>query len=118
MKMEARVARLKASKKEKKTKVKIETAVTEEVPCSSKSQPETSSKPKTLITLKPTLSASKRELVLDPLATDPNAKKVKKDYSIASDPKATEVFKSIFTSHESEKKQDRAHWITFNPHYY
>lgn len=120
-KMEARTARLKAAKKDKKSKVKAEETVVkqEDASCSSKSvKPETSSKQKTLLTLKPTLPASKRELVLDPLSSDPNSKKVKKDYSIASDPKATEVFKSLFTSHESEKKQDRAHWVTFNPHYY
>ncbi|XP_070496560.1 replication termination factor 2 [Chironomus tepperi] len=131
-KMDARVARLKAAKKEKKSKViKEETVVKqEEVPCSSKSldsskiKPDTSkikpetSKSKSLQTIKPSIAASKRELLLDPLGSDPNSKKVKKDYSIAQDPKATEVFKSLFTSHESEKTQDRAHWVTFNPHYY
>lgn len=127
IKMDARVARLKAAKKEKKSKViREETSVKqEETPCSSKSlneapktKPETSSKSKPLLTLKPSIAAHKRELLLDPLGSDPNSKKVKKDYSIAQDPKATEVFKSLFTSHESEQKQDRAHWVTFNPHYY
>lgn len=120
-KMEARVARMKAAKKDKKSKVKTEetaTVVKEEGPSTSKTKLETSTKPKALLTLKPTISAVKREIVLDPLSSDPNSKKVKKDYSIASDPKATEVFKSLFTSHESEQKQDRAHWVTFNPHYY
>jgi len=125
--MDARVARLKAAKKEKKSKViREETSVKqEEIPGSSKSlndapktKPETSSKSKPFMTLKPSIAAHKRELLLDPLGSDPNSKKVKKDYSIAQDPKATEVFKSLFTSHESEQKQDRAHWVTFNPHYY
>lgn len=126
--MDARVARLKAAKKDKKSKaIKEETVVKQEdTPCSSKSiddksskiKPETSLKSKPILTFKPSISANKRELVLDPLSSDPNSKKVKKDYSIAQDPKATEVFKSLFTSHESEQKQDRAHWVTFNPHYY
>ncbi|KAK4875135.1 hypothetical protein RN001_011557 [Aquatica leii] len=45
------------------------------------------------------------------------AKKVKKDYSVAKDPQASDVYKSIFTSHTSEKQQNRAHWITYNPFY-
>lgn len=48
---------------------------------------------------------------------DPDFKKTKLDYSIAKDPKATEVFKSIFTSHKSADKQVKAHWITYNPFY-
>lgn len=107
--MEARVARLKAEKKEKKSKSKPEATATTAGP--SKAQP------KMHFTLKPTISASKRELLLDPLASDPNSKKVKKDYSVAADPKVTDIYKSIFTSHESEKNQERAHWITYNPHY-
>lgn len=44
-------------------------------------------------------------------------KKAKKDYSVAKDPQASDVYKSLFTSHESEKQQTRAHWITYNPFY-
>ncbi|XP_060531363.1 replication termination factor 2 [Cylas formicarius] len=44
-------------------------------------------------------------------------RKMKPDYSIAKDKKATDVYKSIFTSHKSEKEQDRAHWVTYNPFY-
>ncbi|KAK2576462.1 hypothetical protein KPH14_005793 [Odynerus spinipes] len=50
-------------------------------------------------------------------AEDPAYKKAKDNYSVAKDPKASEVFKSIFTSHKSAKDQDRAHWITYNPFY-
>ncbi|XP_032675991.1 replication termination factor 2 isoform X2 [Odontomachus brunneus] len=50
-------------------------------------------------------------------AADPAYKKAKSDYSIAKDPKASEVFKSIFTSHKSAVEQDRAHWVTYNPFY-
>lgn len=50
-------------------------------------------------------------------AEDPAYKKAKDDYSVAKDPKASEVFKSIFTTHKSAAEQDRAHWITYNPFY-
>lgn len=43
--------------------------------------------------------------------------KTKEDYSVAKDPKASEVFKSIFTSHKSASDQTRAHWVTYNPFY-
>lgn len=50
---------------------------------------------------------------------DPALKKLKdgSDYSVANDPKATAVYKSIFTTHESARQQDRAHWVTYNPFY-
>lgn len=44
-------------------------------------------------------------------------KKTTKDYSVAKDPKASEVFKSIFSSHQSAADQTRAHWVTYNPFY-
>lgn len=50
-------------------------------------------------------------------AEDPAYRKAKESYSVAKDPKASEVFKSIFTSHKSADDQDRAHWITYNPFY-
>lgn len=50
-------------------------------------------------------------------ADDPAYKKAKSDYSVAKDPKASEVFKSIFTTHKSAAEQDRAHWVTYNPFY-
>lgn len=50
-------------------------------------------------------------------ANDPAYKKAKSDYSVAKDPKASEVFKSIFTTHKSATEQDRAHWVTYNPFY-
>ncbi|XP_012224944.1 replication termination factor 2 [Linepithema humile] len=50
-------------------------------------------------------------------AHDPAYKKAKSDYSVAKDPKASEVFKSIFTTHKSAADQDRAHWVTYNPFY-
>ncbi|CAH2049919.1 unnamed protein product, partial [Iphiclides podalirius] len=51
------------------------------------------------------------------LVEDPSYKKTKKDYSIAKDPQSSEVYKSIFTSHQNDKNQQRAHWVTYNPFY-
>lgn len=48
---------------------------------------------------------------------DPRFKKTKGTYSVANDPKASDVFKSIFTSHEKAQQQNKAHWITYNPFY-
>jgi Rtf2 RING-finger len=59
----------------------------------------------------------KRAIICDKISDDPVYKKSKKDYSVAKDPKATEVYKSLFTSHNDEKSQDRAHWVTYNPFY-
>lgn len=59
----------------------------------------------------PTLSNNHKK------ADDPAYKKAKSDYSVAKDPKASEVFKSIFTTHKSAAEQDRAHWVTYNPFY-
>lgn len=50
-------------------------------------------------------------------AEDPAYKKSKESYSVAKDPKATEVFKSLFTSHKSASEQTKAHWVTYNPFY-
>lgn len=43
--------------------------------------------------------------------------KEKTGAGVGNDPKATEVYKSLFTSHESAKTQERAHWVTYNPFY-
>ncbi|XP_053664647.1 replication termination factor 2 [Anopheles marshallii] len=60
---------------------------------------------------------NKRALISDKIGEDPVFKKSKDDYSVAKDPKASAVYKSIFTTHESEKDQKRAHWVTYNPFY-
>nr|XP_023021105.1 protein RTF2 homolog [Leptinotarsa decemlineata] len=44
-------------------------------------------------------------------------RKMKSDYSVAKDKQASSVYKSLFTSHQSEKDQGRAHWVTYNPFY-
>ncbi|XP_067622849.1 replication termination factor 2 [Eurosta solidaginis] len=48
---------------------------------------------------------------------DPDLKRLKTNYSVAKDPKASDVYKSLFTTHRSEKEQSRAHWVTYNPFY-
>lgn len=48
---------------------------------------------------------------------DPVFKKTKSSYSVAQDPKASEVYKSLFTSHHKANEQVKAHWITYNPFY-
>lgn len=42
----------------------------------------------------------------------------KKPKSIQKDPNASETYKSLFSSHESAKKQPKAHWVTHNPLYF
>lgn len=48
---------------------------------------------------------------------DPDIKRLKTDYSVAKDPNASDVYKSLFTTHQSDKEQNRAHWVTYNPFY-
>lgn len=42
---------------------------------------------------------------------------VKKTGSIQNDPKASSAYKSLFTSSDKAKKQAKAHWVTYNPHW-
>ncbi|XP_071536666.1 replication termination factor 2 [Panulirus ornatus] len=39
-------------------------------------------------------------------------------FSVASDPKASEVYKSLFDTHKTAQKKQSAHWITCNPQYF
>lgn len=130
--MEARVARLKAEKKakaDKKAAKAKESAATATVTSSSSSNgekdaaeagpskpPTTAGQPGSASSLKP-IVPNKRALISDKIGDDPTFKKSKTDYSVAKDPKATAVYKSLFTSHDSEKDQKRAHWVTYNPFY-
>ena len=43
--------------------------------------------------------------------------KSSKQYSVNKDSNASEVYKSLFTTHESAKNRPKAHWVTFNPCY-
>ncbi len=40
-----------------------------------------------------------------------------KGKSIQKDPKASSVYKSLFTTSDAGKKQQSAHWVTYNPFY-
>lgn len=46
------------------------------------------------------------------------SERAKGDYSVAKDPTASEVYKSIFTSHKSAQERPKNNWVTFNPLYY
>lgn len=61
--------------------------------------------------------SQKRAFTSKELQQDPSYKKTKKDYSVANDPQSSEVYKSLFTSHSTDKEQERAHWVTYNPFY-
>lgn len=130
--MDVRVARIKAEKKakaDKKAKAKQESVALSATSSSDIAVIETKdeqepgpSKPATT-TGKPGGSSqkqivpNKRVLISDKIGADPVFKKSKTDYSVAKDPNATAVYKSLFTTHESEKDQKRAHWVTYNPFY-
>lgn len=120
--MEARTARQKAAKKDKKSKKHIDaTAVSEQ-------QIETATTSDNLQVLPAKSSVSfksqhnvkpflKREAQNDALI-DPAIKKLKDgNFSVAEDKSKSEVYKSLFTTHKSEQDQSRAHWVTYNPFY-
>lgn len=123
-KMEARTARLKAAKKDKKSKKQIEaTIVSEQI----QEQPvETASDQSEAVPSKSNVNSKaphnvkpflKREAQTDALI-DPAIKKLKDGvFSVAEDKSKSEVYKSLFTTHKSEQDQNRAHWVTYNPFY-
>lgn len=37
--------------------------------------------------------------------------------SVQNDPTKSEVYKSLFSSHKSAQKKEKAHWVTFDPRY-
>ncbi|XP_074115808.1 replication termination factor 2 [Cotesia typhae] len=93
----------KISKKSKKRPKETEEAVEK------KKKKEDKEKPGTSKASKPSTAAQE--------PVDPAFKKIKEDYSIAKDPNASEVLKSIFTTHKSAAEQTKAHWVTYNPFY-
>lgn len=141
-KMEARTAKLRADKKDKKSKksksvpvTATVTNVSDEPSVETSSVAATSSKivpvtgaaaatPKAVGSMMTTASGSVKPFLkrdnTDPTdhLTDPAIKKLKgNSFSVASDPKASDVYKSLFTTHKSEQEQTRAHWVTYNPFY-
>ncbi|KAI8125760.1 hypothetical protein FF38_07623 [Lucilia cuprina] len=141
VKMEMRQAKKKASKKDKKDKKsKINEAETTDtkgeiletnLPSTSKSAAaELANGSQTKVngtssSLSSSSQAVKTKIIANPkrlgvtsgALEDPEIKRLKTDYSVAKDPKASDVYKSLFTSHKSEQEQTRAHWVTYNPFY-
>lgn len=109
VKMDARKARAKVDKKSAKSKNGAgESSNSSEELKTDEGKPSSSGK-------KPAESLKRSATHVDLI--DPKFKKTKGDYSVAKDPKASEVYKSLFTTHESAAKQTRAHWVTYNPFY-
>ncbi|XP_011314539.1 protein RTF2 homolog [Fopius arisanus] len=102
--MEDNAAARKLSKKSKKRQTSEDAPATEE----------SSSKPKKLKIKKEGKAGPSRA---GAKIQDPAFKKTKDNYSVAKDPAASEVLKSIFTSHKTAAEQTRAHWVTYNPFY-
>jgi len=99
------------------TECEIKSELTDPLPGPSNVSTEKIEKNKIILNKKVKLfDVSKRGADSMDKMTDPEMKKLKTE-SVHKDPKATEVYKSLFTSHQSEKKQDRAHWVTYNPFY-
>lgn len=131
--LQSRQARLKAAKKSKseaKNKEKIQGSTSNGGPSSSKKdEPNKAADPKAVNGTKDDPAVEKKadssKLVVkgfkrntaEANIDDPAFKKTKGNYSIAQDPNATRVFKSLFTSHEAASKQTKAHWVTYNPFY-
>lgn len=133
-KIEMRSAKKKSCKKDKKEKKQLESNGVNnsnecENPSTSKAAVATT-EPISDVTAKPKaelnrVNGSKTKIVAHPKRLgitkgsleDPDIKRLKTDYSVAKDPKASDVYKSLFTSHKSEKDQERAHWVTYNPFY-
>ena len=103
-KMEEKLSLRKAERKASKKKIKQENTSDETEQLESK---------KKKIKKEEVASCSKLPIQIQDAAYN----KTKEDYSVAKDPKASEVFKSIFTSHQSAADQTRAHWVTYNPFY-
>ncbi|EDW76430.1 uncharacterized protein Dwil_GK14667 [Drosophila willistoni] len=116
VKIEMRAAKRKESKKKDKKSAKSNEEKTEAVTADSKVK-EPKEKEITIKTEKPSTSSKiKRSIPINAMQ-DPELKRLKTDFSVAKDPKATDVYKSLFTSHKTEKEQERAHWVTYNPFY-
>ncbi|EDW03579.1 replication termination factor 2 [Drosophila grimshawi] len=121
VKCEMRAAKRKSAKKDKKdakkTEVSVKSEPTNEVATtlSKEEKPSTSSGATNGHKLK--MVANPKRLGAVNAMQDPEMKRLKTDFSVAKDPKASDVYKSLFTTHKTDKEQERAHWITYNPFY-
>ena len=106
--MEERRARAKALKKLKRSKEADESASTSGEPASKKKKVSTESQAKALAG--PSINLPNNGKLVDPAFAKASA-----SYSVAKDEQKTEVYKSLFTTHESAQTRQKAHWITYNP---
>jgi hypothetical protein len=60
-------------------------------------------------------TTSKDKRKQDNVPEDGKTKKVK---TIQDDPTVSDVYKSLFNTHEKAQNQTKAHWVTFNPQYF
>jgi len=68
---------------------------------------------------RPEHSKGSKLLSQDKSSDSSNGKLVNKSkLSIQDNPCNSKTYKSLFTSHASEKLQEKPHWITFNPQYF
>ncbi|KAI4469129.1 protein c20orf43 [Holotrichia oblita] len=107
-KLEKRKLEMKKNKI-KKEKIKEETQTSEVFDEKNEVKPSTSTSSSTM--------RQKRSGAVIGAAVDVRLKKIKSEYSVAKDPSVSDVYKSLFTTHKSEKEQNRAHWVTYNPFY-
>lgn len=106
-KMEARRAKLKSKNKSLKR----------EAAANSSAEAKEAVKNKKLKTATQTQPASSKIAEKLIKLEDPDMAKLKASYSIAKDPNASSVYKSLFTSCDKAKNQTKAHWVTYNPHW-
>jgi len=106
-KMEARRAKLKSKNKSLKR----------EAAANSSAEAKEAVKNKKLKTAAQTQPASSKIAEKLIKLEDPDMAKLKASYSIAKDPNASSVYKSLFTSCDKAKNQTKAHWVTYNPHW-
>ena len=106
--MDERRARTKALKKSKRSK---------ETHDSGPASGEPAQKKKMLVSDKQAkvVAGPSINLPNDGKLVDPAFAKASASYSVAKDEQKTEVYKSLFTTHESAKSRQKAHWITYNP---
>lgn len=135
--MEARQAKIKAEKKSKKIKKEIkeevdtDTVNPSENGCSSSRKTVSEVEKTEPVKVEKTVSVKLEKTV--PVKIEKNGfkrpaegnlsmktedfKKTKSEYSVAKDPNASTVYKSLFTSSSRAQNQMKAHWITYNPFY-
>lgn len=119
--MEARNSRMKAEKKSKKIKQEVKEEDCESVVASGSGTScsnTTKLKNKTAVKTEKESLKNGQKRSADGLATESeDFKKTKSAYSVATDPEASAVYKSLFTSSSRAQNQMKAHWITYNPFY-